>query len=188
MMRMVGSVTLALVAFVAPAWSGDVYSWKDSRGQMHYTNTAPARDDEPEPAAAEPAAEPAAAAATDDTAEEAAAPAEPLSDAESSALSASVSLQRNALERDLRNTESRIRAIDARLKVLADARKNHGAPAGAGVLPGGIDLRSEEEKELSAQREELAQHSAEVRSQAAKLRQEVSAKLGGTPGWWIDVR
>jgi hypothetical protein len=194
MMRVVlGSVTLIAVALVAPAWSGeDVYSWKDSSGRLHFTNTAAARD-EPEPAATEPAgagAEPVEpAAATDDASEEAVPVATaPLSEDESSALSASVSLRRNEIERDLRNTERSIKDLDSRLGVLAHARKSQGAPAGAGVLPGGIDLRSEEEKDLTAKREELAQHTAELRSQAAKLKQEVTAKLGGTPSWWIDVR
>ena len=32
------------------------------------------------------------------------------------------------------------------------------------------------------------QHAVEVRNEAARLRQEVTARLGATPPWWIDIR
>src|SRR5207249_249212 len=55
------------------------------------------------------------------------------------AFSAGVSLRRNALERDLRATEKRLRDLDARLAALVRARKRNGVAAGAGT---NLDLRS----------------------------------------------
>ena len=37
-------------------------------------------------------------------------------------------------------------------------------------------------------REQLVQRADQVRSDAAKLREEVTARLGATPPWWIDLR
>jgi len=59
------------------------------------------------------------------------------------------------------------------------------SPTGA---PDGIDLRSEEERTLATEREQLAQHADQVRNDAAKLREEVTARFGATPPWWIDLR
>jgi hypothetical protein len=39
-----------------------------------------------------------------------------------------------------------------------------------------------------AEREELVRHATELREQGAKLREVVTARLGTTPAWWIDVR
>ena len=49
-------------------------------------------------------------------------------------------------------------------------------------------MRSEEEKALAEEREQLAQHALEVKGVAVKLRDEVTARVGETPAWWIDVR
>ena len=78
---------------------------------------------------------------------------------------------------------------------LARARSQHaqGSAATGGVgtptaAPQGIDLRSEEERNLATEREQLAQHAEQVRNDAARLCQEVTARLGATPPWWIDIR
>jgi len=112
----------------------------------------------------------------------------PASDEE--AFSASASLRRNALERDLRATEKRIGELDARIATLARA---HGARADEARATSGVgtnlDVRSEEEKTLSEERDKLVQHATEVRADAGRLRDEVTAHAGGTtPDWWIDVR
>src|SRR5207247_2278851 len=41
---------------------------------------------------------------------------------------------------------------------------------------------------LAEEREQLAQHALEVKGVAVKLRDEVTARVGETPAWWIDVR
>jgi uncharacterized protein DUF4124 len=168
-MRTVRSMAV-LIALVSPAAAHDIYKWTDASGTVHYASM-PGPD--------------AGSAKTDsgDAAGSGAA-----DDADTS--SAEISLKRNALERDLRTTEKRIREIDSKLATLARARgeRAHGSAAtgGVGANPA---LRSEEEKALAEEREQLAQHAAEVRNDAVRLRDEATARAGGTtPAWWVDVR
>jgi uncharacterized protein DUF4124 len=183
-MQKIGMLTLACVALAAPGRAGDIYRWTDGAGKVHYSNMAADGDDA---RAVEPGSAPsdAAASATADEADarEGAAPA-----GEVESYSASASLRRNALERELRATERRLRDLDGRLATLARARGQHaqGSAATGGVGTAALDFRSEEEKALATEREQLAQHEADVRSDAARLRDEVTARLGGTPTWWID--
>ena len=177
-MRTVG-LMVGLVALAAPAWADDIYRWTDAAGNVHYSNTptgkTAATDVESTlDAPVAPAAEAGAAAR----------------DPEMDGYTTGASLRRNALERDLRATEKRLREIDATLATLARARGSHakGSAATGGVGTNAADFRSEEEKTLATEREQLAQHAVEVRNDAARLRQEVTAKLGETPSWWIDLR
>jgi len=198
-MRMIGPWTLAFLALATPGWSGDIYRWTDGAGNVHYSNMSAEGDDAAAVARDAPVAPPEEEAsagldgATDDTADEAAggttAPADP------GAFSTDASLRRSALERDLGATQRRLHEVDARLAALARARGQHaqGSAATGGVAtptaaPEGIDLRSEEERTLATEREQLAQHADQVRDEAAKLRREVTARLGTTPPWWIDLR
>ena len=190
-MRMIGPWTLALLALSAPGWSSDIYRWTDGAGNVHYSNMD-AEGDDAAAVAHERAAEEAPADLTDDTTDDAADRTAARGD---SAFSATASLRRNALERDLRAAARRLHEIDARLATLARARGQHaqGSVATGGVAaptaaPEGIDLRSEEERTLATEREQLVQHADQVRSDAAKLREEVTARLGATPPWWIDLR
>ena len=198
MRMMMGTLAVCLVALAAPAWSADIYRWRDDAGRLHFSNVpADAREwvpasvpiEEAQPEAAQPAAIPAVADASAPADGEAASPA-PKSDEELAAYSASTSLRRNALERDLRATEKRIQEIDGRLEALAAARTRNarGSEATGGVGTSAFDLRSEEEKALAAEREQLGQHGADVRNDAAKLKGEVATQLGGTPVWWTDPR
>jgi len=196
-MRTIGPWTLALLALATPGWAADIYRWTDGAGNVHYSNMDAEGDDAASVARDAPVAPPDEEAslndATGDTADDAAggttAPADP------SAFSTDASLRRNALERDLRATQQRLHEVDAHLAALARARGQHaqGSAATGGVAtptaaPEGIDLRSEEERTLATEREQLAQHADQVRDQAAKLREEVTARLGVTPPWWIDLR
>jgi len=173
-MRTVG-LMVGLLALAAPAWADEIERWTDAAGNVHYTNSPGPRTGDDSDATAAPAAHQGAATDTD-------------SDADT--YSTSASLRRNGLERDLRATEKRIRDIDAKLASLARARGQHakGSAATGGVGTLAVDVRSEEEKALEAEREPLAQHAAEVRNEAARLKQEVTAHLGATPAWWIDLR
>jgi len=191
-MRMIGPWTLALFALSAPGWTSDIYRWTDGAGNVHYSNMD-AEGDDAAAVAHEPAAEEAPAALTDDTTDDAAD--RTAARGESDTFSATASLRRNALERDLRATARHLHEIDARLATLARARGQHaqGSVATGGVAaptaaPEGIDLRSDEERTLATEREQLVQHADQVRSDAAKLREEVTARLGATPPWWIDLR
>ena len=173
-MRTVG-LMVGLLALATPAWADEIERWTDAAGNVHYRNTPSSRTGDESEATSAPAAHTNGAADTD-------------SDADT--YSTSASLRRNALERDLRATERKIHDIDAKLASLARARGQHAkgsaATGGVGTLAG--DVRSEEEKTLETEREQLAQHATEVRNDAARLRQEVTARLGATPAWWIDLR
>lgn len=206
-MRTAGLIALTSVALVAPAWSQDVYRWQDGTGQVHYSNTPPAEGnvtrlgEAPLPYAATPPDAPAEAAASetavDDAGdddlgagEEVAARPAPAPGGDDAAVSTAASLRRSELERDLRATEKRRREVDAKLKSLAAQRTRFGAGSESlgGVRTSALDLRSEEEKALEEEREQLSRHAVEVRSEGAKLRDEVSRKLGSVPDWWIDLR
>src|SRR5262245_53479404 len=124
-MRMAGRIALASVALVAPAWSQDVYRWQDGSGQIHYSDTSAGSpgtarlSDEPLPYNATPpdaetaeATAPSAqvapapdAAADDELGAGGRAPKGPVPEEQMPAVSASASLRRNELERDLRATE-----------------------------------------------------------------------------------
>ena len=181
-MRMMGFL-MGLVALVAPAWSQDMYRWTDGAGTVHYSNTSSGNAHATRiPSVASPASE--ERPASGDVASAGSA-----GDAE--AFSADASLRRNALERDVRATERRLGELDARLAAFARARGQNarGSAATGGVGTNAVDVRSEEERALADERERVAQHAAEVRNEAAQLRQEVLARFGGTaPPWWIDVR
>lgn len=173
-MRTVGLVGLGL-ALGVPVWAGDIYRWTDAAGGVHYAN-APRRQATDGDAVApgkETSFTPPADAGPDDA-----------------TFSADVSLRRNAFERDLRATEKRLRELDTRIATLARARARNakGSAATGGIRAPGADIRSEEEKTLADEREQLAQHALEVKGEAVKLRDEVTARLGETPAWWIDVR
>ena len=177
-MRMVWLMA-GMLALALPAWSSDIYRWTDGAGNVHYSNT-------PNTGHAAKAVGPdGAPAAGDDDAS----PGEDRNP-DADAYSASASLRRNALERDLRATEKRVHEIDAQLAKLARARGDRADAArttsGVGT---NLDVRSEEEKALATEKEQLAQHSVQVRSDAAQLRQEVTQHSGGaTPDWWVDIR
>ena len=194
-MRMIGPWTLAFLALATPGWSGDIYRWTDGAGNVHYSNMSAEGGDAAAVARDAPVAPPEEEAsagldgATDEAAGETTTPADP------GAFSTNASLRRSALERDLGATQRRLHEVDARLAALARARGQHaqGSAATGGVAtptaaPEGIDLRSEEERTLATEREQLAQHADEIRNDAAKLREEVTARFGATPPWWIDLR
>jgi Domain of unknown function (DUF4124) len=188
-MRTIGPWTLALLAFAAPGWSGDIYRWTDTTGTVHYSNMD---IDGADATAVAPSTRP----TSGDTARINSSSPRGADEAKGDdAYSAGASLRRNAMERDLRATEQRLREVDERLGTLARARgeRSRGSDATGGVgapasAPGGLDLRSDEERTLGTEREQLAQHATQVRKDAAELREEVTGRLGGTPSWWVEIR
>jgi hypothetical protein len=178
----VGLAGLGLTVLAARAWSDEIYQWTDPNGRLHYSNT---------PTAAVPSRRlgdlaPKAAEAPGATGLEGAG----VDTAGAEALSTEASLKRNALERDLRATEKRLRAVDAQLATLGRARNQNarGSAATGGVGTLAFDVRSEEERGLATERDELGQHVADLHAEAAKLRDELTARLGTTPPWWNDIR
>jgi hypothetical protein len=167
----------------AGAARGDeIYRWTDEAGRVHISN-APTVGDRATGVESESMPSAPATTAAPANADAARTP-------EQDAISNDASIRRNALERDLRATERRLKEIDARVADLARARTRF---AGGLAMTGGVgthaaELLSEEEKALLAEREQLQKHADEVRADAATLRDEVSARLGGTPAWWNDLR
>ena len=167
-MRVVGWMALGLVLLAGSAPADEIYRSTDAAGRPVFSNGRGGSGDARQDVA------PAAAPATED--------------AEN--FSTGASLRRQALERDLRASERRLRDLDARLAALARARTRNagGSEATGGVRAVAADVRSEEEQRLAAEREQVAQHVADARAAYAKLREEVAARLGGTPSWWIELR
>ncbi|TMB41660.1 MAG: DUF4124 domain-containing protein [Deltaproteobacteria bacterium] len=167
-MRVVGWMALGLVLLAGSASADEIYRSTDAAGRPVFSNGRGGSGDARQDVA------PAAAPATED--------------AEN--FSTGASLRRQALERDLRTSERRLRDLDARLAALARARTRNagGSEATGGVRAVAADVRSEEEQRLAAEREQVAQHVADARAAYAKLREEVAARLGGTPSWWIELR
>jgi hypothetical protein len=171
---------LGLAALAAPGWCDEIYEWTDGNGGLHYSNTPTdsvrARRFSDIVSAPDEAAGPEGAAAD--------------AGAGSEAYSTEASLRRNALEKDLRATEQRLRAVDARLATLGRARNQNarGSAATGGVGTMALDVRSEEERSLDTEREELGQHVDELHAEATKLRDELTARFGSTPAWWNEIR
>ena len=176
------------VATVAPA--AEVYSWRDRQGQQHFSNVAVPGANVIHVEDAPPTAPTSAPPAGQDEGEVLPAGVAPPGAGADDAFVANASLRRQALERDLRDATRRLAALDAQLAALVHTRKKNarGADAAAtgGVLPS-ANVRSDEETALAASRDPLAKRVADLHGEYAKLRTEVSSRLGGTPPWWIDV-
>jgi len=166
-MGVVGRTVLGLALCAGSARAGDIYRSTDAAGRTVYSNGP----------------------GTPSDAGKARAPATSSSREGTDDFSTSASLRRQALERDLRASDHRLRDLDAQLATLARARMRNagGSEATGGVRAPATDVRSDEEKALSAERDGVAQHVAEARGAYAKLREEVAARLGGTPSWWIEL-
>src|SRR5438270_3988667 len=164
-MAVVGRTVLGLALCAGSARAGDIYRATDAAGRTVYSNGP----------------------GTPSDAGKARAPATSSSREGTDDFSTSASLRRQALERDLRASDHRLRDLDAQLATLARARMRNagGSEATGGVRAPATDVRSEEEKTLAAERDQLSQHIVDTRNAYTKLRDEVTAHLGGTPSWWI---
>jgi len=167
-MRMVGRMALGLVLLAGAARAEDIYRSTDGAGRPVFSN-GPRESGDAERDVVRPAAP---------------------RDEEADTFSTSASLRRQALERDFRTAERRLRELDSQLGALSRARTRNagGNEATGGVRAAAADVRSDEEKALATEREQLAQHVVEVRGTYTKLREEVTARLGSTPSWWIELR
>lgn len=167
---------LGFLVYAAPGRADGIYQWTDAKGGVHYSNTSGGGDRDA-PGTRDEASEQAAvggAAGVDDA----------------GAFSTDASLRRNALERDFRTTDRHLHELEARLATLARARtgNSRGSASTGGIGTLAVDVRSEEEKALTAERDQIAKHAHDIRAEYGKLREEVTARLGTTPEWWVDVR
>jgi hypothetical protein len=181
-------MVLGLVALAPPAPANEIYRWTDRAGGVHYSNTPTVGAEPTDMPASETGAAP-EAGEREATASEAS-PAEFEPTDEDRAYFASVSLKRNALERELRATDRQLRTLDERLSDMTRVRTRNraGSEATGGVGTMAVDIRSEEERALAAERDEVGKRADELRAEGARLREEVTARVGSTPAWWIDLR
>jgi Domain of unknown function (DUF4124) len=186
---MIAWLVVALLPLAPPVRANEIYRWTDRAGGVHFSNTPTVGA---EPADSEAAAEPDAPAsdvhgeAVTDTPP----PEETTPSDEDRAYFATASLKRNALERELRATDKQLRALDERLAAMARARTRNqaGSAATGGVGTSAGAIRSDEERLLAAEREQIEKRAKELRTEGSRLRDEVTARVGSTPTWWIDVR
>src|SRR5437867_9538533 len=152
-MRVVGLMALGLVLLAGSARADEIYRSTDGAGRPLFSNGPRAGD------------------ARRDVAPATAPPTE-----EAETFSTSASLRRQALERDLRTGERRLRDLDAQLAALARARTRNagGSEATGGVRAAAAGVRSEEEQSLAGERERVAQHFADARPDYAKRRDEAT--------------
>jgi hypothetical protein len=184
-MRTIG-MALVLVTLGAGARADEMYRWRDVRGQTHFTNV-PTAGSEALGLGGElaPAAAPAPAAGGEATEGDA-----PPAEAADDGFASDASLRRQALEREHRDTQRRLQAVDAELAQLAQARTRNaaGSAATGGVRADAAAVRTDEERSLGEQRDKIAAEADKIRQDYARLRDEVSGRLGGVPAWWIELR
>lgn len=166
------------------AVAGDIYRWADSKGNLHFSNVPTGAGDQTTVIDEEQAPPLDTASAT----QESGAPAAETE--EQAGVSAQASLRRQELEREFRQTEAQVHAID---KQLADTASLRTRFAKGTEMTGGLGTRAEnvrtpEEEQLAAKREQLTKHAGEIKGEYDKLGAEVSRTFGGTPDWWVDLR
>ena len=186
---MVAWMVLGLLLLAPPVRANEIYRWTDRAGGVHFSNT-PTVGAEPTDSEA-PAGEPEASAGDVHGEAVAGTPPEEITPSdEDRAYFATASLKRNALERDLRATDKQLRALDERLSGMARARTRNqaGSAATGGVGTSAAAIRSDEERLLATEREQIEKRADDLRAEGSKLRDEVTARAGSTPTWWIDVR
>ena len=185
-MRMVVAVGVSLTVLAGAGWAEDIYRWTDARGGVHYSNTPTTRST-PTDVTADDAPAPAARQAEGEGGADTAAAVVPEEDA---AFSTAASLRRNAIERDARANDRRLRELDDRLRSLARARNANAGNTAAtgGVVAPARDVQSDEERALGEERAGLAKRADELRTEYGKLRDEVTARTGGTAPAWVDLR
>src|SRR5262245_36998164 len=144
MWRWMMRTTVVMIALVwaVGVQAAEVFEWTDGDGKRHYSNV-PAASAERKPIDIEQGM-----ATTRLPEEESrkgeAGTAAAGSSSEQAAFSADASLRRQAMERDLRQTEKKLRELDGRLSELARARTAHaaGSDATGGVKTAAADVRS----------------------------------------------
>lgn len=214
-MRMLGFAVLAVLTMVALGRGEEIQRWTDANGHVHYMNipgghggggpdivdrghqdadgqptraVGPAIDADGNPTGVATHTEP-GGDAEDPRNAAIPAPAPTANGTNDDAYSTQASNRRSALERDIRTTQKRIKEIDDQIAGLAKIRSRNAAGSEAtGGVRASLDVRSPEEENLAEERAKLDKHATDVRTEYTKLRDEVTARLGSTPAWWIDVR
>ena len=158
----------------------EIYQWRDKAGNTHFSN-APTSDsaptglhDEAAPADVQEGGGGTAAAPSD----------------EDTAYSSDASNRRSALERQLRSAERQVKDIDAKMAAIARARTKNaqGSAATGGVGTSAAGVQTEDEQALAEERARATKQVETIRGSYDQLHDEVTAHMGSTPDWWINVR
>lgn len=173
--------TLGLLGLlVHPSSAADIFTWRDARGVVHYSNAPASGRGEIVPPAdlpsAPPESPPDATIATDH-------PAPALPDAERAAFSDRVSGQRRSLEQAYRAASRHLTDIERQLQTLQRARVQH-----ANLGTNAADAVSADEQPLLAEKSAASKERDQVRADYETLAAEVTKQLGALPDWWIALR
>lgn len=189
-MRTVGWMALGLLVFAPAIRADEIYRWTDRAGGVHFSNTPTVGADPTGVPAEPPDADNSSAAAHGEPDQDIPPAADTGPSDEDRAYFASASLRRNALERELRATDKQLRALDERLSDMARLRTRNaaGSVATGGVGTSAGSFRSEEERLVATEREQIEKRADELRAEGSKLREELTTRTGSTPSWWIDLR
>lgn len=161
----------------------EIYQWRDGAGNVHFSNVPTARS-EPTGLRNDPSQAP-RDASPDGSDGAVAAPSE-----EDQAYASDASNRRSALERQLRSAERHVKDIDAKMAALARARTRNaqGSAATGGVGTQAAGVQSDEELALAEERAKANKQVEALKGNYGQLRDEVTAHMGATPDWWINVR
>jgi len=172
-------VGLAAAALGAgSAQGGEIYTWTDESGQVHFSNV-PSTDQRGARLGTADSVPPDELHAAD---------AAPELSEEQQRFADRAARERSRMARELRAMDRQMKEIDERLAELGRARTAHaqGLAITGGLGTNAADYRSPEELALETEREELMKRRGEAREGVDKLKAEVNEKLGATPSWWIE--
>jgi len=180
-MRWVAAAAI-LLGTARLAAAQEIYQWRDKAGNVHFSNV-PTAQSEPTGLRNDPSEAP-----QDTSPGGSGAAASPPSD-EDVAYASDASNRRSALERQLRGAERQMKDIDAKLAALARARTRNaqGSAATGGVGTQAAGVQSDEELALTEERARAAKQVEALKGNYGQLRDEVTARMGSTPDWWINV-
>src|SRR5688572_1134217 len=160
-MRSVVGALIVIAALAGISTAEEIYRWKDPQGGLHFENVPTPRSFQQPEGEASPAASSADADVLldDDGNPIEGAKKARLAPDEEPGYSTEVSTRRSQLERELKGTENRLKAIDGRLVTLQQARLKNvgGSEATGGVGAPAQNVLSPEEEALVEERDELAQ-------------------------------
>ena len=177
------TITAALgLAAAASAVEDQVYRWTDRAGQMHFSNV-PAPGAEPTGIVSDedlPVTPHTPEGAPTDTAPQPPVPAQQQSDGApggDESESAQASLERRRLERQIKDADQQLRALDAQMAELATVRTQHarGGPVAGGLATNAASFQSDEEKALARQRDSIRDNAAHLRAEHSKLSDQTTA-------------
>ena len=192
-----------LVLGASRATADQVFRWTDEKGNVHFSNVAPAgqeeKTEESVPAEPEPAAiEPESRSGTVGGATEGA-PAEKTEPVKEKpgrfanlgddSFSAQVSRQLTALKREIAEAKRHVIELDDQIAAVREER-GQAIDNALQTLQGVTnpsDVESEKEQALKKEKEETEKRIEAIRKEYGDLREEAVKRYGSLPGWWLPI-